>query len=249
VLVSNDDFVKLPAFSAVKTKLRFMGLLQVMAENNGVPDAFQICRSLGLSHDYSRRAVAISVGDAESRPDSVAIRRRCAYRLAANHARLARGWACPPGEIVRDQYCGAVITGVEVRVDKGGSRIYLLIAYRVLTGRTAAEQVIDRCSSGTAKMIHFSLSGRPRNCGSYTPLLLVGLEAAISLRREMGDVKVVSVGVSRSQQTRNKKLTRERFRRNADCLFGFGVDCCHCGVGRTECRRSVLAIDTHIIGN
>lgn len=248
MLVSSDDYVRLPAFSASRTRLRFLGLMQVITDNGGVPDAFQICRALSLEHDYSRRAVSLSIGDAEAKPESLAVRRRCAYRLAANHARLAKGWACPPGEIVRDQYCRATITGVEVRSDKGGSRINVLIAYRILTGRAAAEQVIDKCGSGTAKMIHSALSGRPRNCGTYTPLLLVGLEAAISLRREMGEVKVVSVGVSRTQQARNKKLTRERFRRNADCLFGFGVDCCHCGVGRTECRRSVLAIDTHIIG-
>ena len=247
MLVQVDNHVKLPTFSFAKTELRFRGLLQVINAAAGKPTVASLMQSLNSDDDLMRRAIQQSLDDLEASPGSLSVRRRCAYRLAANYLRLSKGWPCGARQVAAGEYGHATITGIELVQDRGGTTSKLSVAYRMLSGRTAGEQIVDRYSSGLVGVIYNMLTDRPRRCFPFSVLLLVGLEAAISLRREMGSIVVDAVGVSRSQQERNRRLTRKRFRQNAPCPYGFGLDCVACAVGRSECGRSVRNIDTDLL--
>jgi len=240
----DTEFVRLPAIRRKQVEQNFLLFLSVMSSHEGVPPPELLSRAVGLENSLVTYAISASLSDLSKFPREHSVKRRAAYRLAANIDRLKKGWPCPPGDVTADTYAAAVIIGLEPQLDAGGSRSFFRVAYRVLSDRAAGSQLIDRFSPSAAKAIYMSLTGWPRKCSPYSPLLLVGLECAVQLKREMGEIKVVSVGVTRSQRTRNAKFTKTRFRVHADCPFGFGVDCADCAIGQSECDRSVYFIDT-----
>lgn len=240
----DTEFVRLPTFRRSRIEQHFRLFLSVMAASDGVPTAERLARAVGLENNLVTCAISASMSDLEKFPQEHAVRRRVAYRLAANVDRLKRGWPCPPGDVTADTYAAARIIGIEPHLDSGGTRSFFRVAYRVLSDRAAGAQLVDRFSPAAAKAIYMSLTGWPRKCSPYSSLLLVGLECAVQLKREMGEIKVVAVGVTRSQRSRNSKFTRERFRSRTDCPLGFGVDCADCVIGQSECDRSVYFIDT-----
>lgn len=239
------DFVRLPTFRQRQVELNFRLLMQVMSGSDTVPPANMLARAVGLENSLVVSAIAASLSDLEKTPGSHAVKRRVAYRLAANIDRLKKGWPCPPGDVATGVYVAAKIVGIESCTDAGGTHSFWRVAYRVLSGRSAGLQLIDRFSLTAARAIYMVLTGWPRKCSPHSTLLLVGLECALQLKREMGEIKVDALGISRSQRTRNVKLTKQRFRLNADCPLGFGVDCADCVIGQSECDRSVHFVDTN----
>jgi hypothetical protein len=246
--MSEDDlFVKLPPFRRTRVHQRFSSLMRLFELSPSVPTAEQVARAIGLDKPLAVSAVGPSLSDLTKGYASAIVRRKCAYRLAANADRLAAGWACPAGDYAAGELCAARVTGIEVVLDAGGSRHRHNIGYRVLSGRAAGSQVVDSCQANVIRAIYGQLTGWPRGCHPYSATLMVGLELALTLKRDMGLLTADKLGVTRSQRARNVQLTRKRFREHHDCPVGFGLDCSNCMVGMSECRLSVLPIDTNLL--
>jgi hypothetical protein len=244
----DDDksvFVQLPVFHRKRTAAIFRAFMQVLSSDDFTPD--RLAAAAEIDSSLAAFAISASLSDVEKSPQSAAVRRRAAYRLAANINRIRRGWPCPPGDVAVGEFVAAKLIGIAATMDAGGTRSFYRVSYRVLTGRAAGMQVLDRFSVRAAPAIFYLLVGRLRKCSPFSPLLLGGLECAIRLTKEMGEVKVKEVGVSRSQRSRNAKLTKRRFRAHADCPVGFGVDCANCVVGQSECALSVHYTVTHYL--
>lgn len=240
------ELVRLPAFSAKKVNATFSAIMRVLGEEGPLPTAQSIAAAMGLGDaNLAVYAVQASMADVEKTP-SLSVRRRFAYRLAANRDRIARGWPCPYGDIETRTYTAAVITGIELTLDKLGQRDYYRIAFRLLRGRSAGMQVIDRCSRAGARAIYMSITGWPRRCYPHSDVNLVGLDCAVLLERDMDNIRVAKIRVTRSQLQANAKLLRSRYRHNAECPYLLGVDCHVCSVGVTECYRSTQFIETNL---
>lgn len=243
----DDVFVKLRPMRWKQVHQRFAALMRLFCVEKQLPTPQQIATAMGLNRPLVVAAIGPSLSDLSQNYDNTAVKRRCAYRLAANADRLASGWACPAGDYAAGELCAATVTGVEAVLDAGGSRYRHSVAYRVLSGRAAGSQVIDSFPQNVLKAIYGQLTGWPRDCRPYNSQLLVGMRLAITLKRDMGVIKADKIGVTRSQRASNVQLTRSRFRSHHDCPVGFGIDCVHCRVGVSECRLSVLPIDTNLL--
>jgi hypothetical protein len=246
--MSEDElFVRLPPFRRKLVYQRFSALMRLFTLCDEVPTAAQVATAIGLNKPVAVAAVGPSLSDLAKSYTSAIVRRKCAYRLAANADRLAAGWACPSGDYAAGELCAACVTGVELVLDAGGSWHRHNIGYRVLSGRAAGSQVVDSCRANVLRAIYGQLTGWPRGCHPYSPPLMVGLTLALTLKRDMGLLVADKIGVTRSQRARNVQLTRKRFREHHDCPVGFGVDCSNCMVGMSECQLSVLPIDTNLL--
>ena len=253
---SESEFIKLPSFPHRQVTADFRKMQAVIedaiASVDYAPDrgwlAGELAKVIGQEVGRPQKAIRASIDDLyDSYPPSQATVRRVAYRLAANKKRLMQGFASlGKTNYVAPHWARAKICGVEFIPKPYRQQTYLYVAWRVLSGRLAGEQIIERVSIKSAWAVLRMAVGWRNRIPRVTPKQLMYLEAALVIdTNDDGSIRIEKRGITQAMRSSNVKLTKQRSRNHNPCPYGRRADCWQCPVGINECDRSVVPLPTN----